>query len=127
VKRHTNLKLDGVEIQETRLLPYETGSFRGVPCLTLARLMLQLATVQDMDRLTRAYEKGTGQGLTIKQLERIIENHKGERGIATLRKLVERHRGDRGVSRGSYDDAFYAWLKKILPSATPWSSSATGP
>jgi hypothetical protein len=119
VKRPWRPDLKGVEAHTARLLPYETGTHRGVPCLTLPRLMLQLATVQDMDQLTRAYEKGKRQGLTLKQLERIVENHPGERGVAKLRKLVERHRGDRGISRGSYEDAFYAWLKTILPKGFP--------
>jgi hypothetical protein len=119
VKRHPPPDLKGVEVHEARLLPYETGSFRGVPCITLPRLMLQLATVQDMKQLTRAYEKAKRQGLTLSQLERVIDNHKGERGIANLRKLVERHNGDRGGSRGSFEDAFYAWLKKILPRGFP--------
>jgi hypothetical protein len=60
VKRPWRPDLKGVEAHTARLLPYETGTHRGVPCLTLPRLMLQLATVQDMDQLTRAYEKGSG-------------------------------------------------------------------
>jgi hypothetical protein len=120
VKRHPPPRLDGVEIHQARLCPYETGSYRGVPCLTLPRLMLQLATVRDMKQLTRAYEKAKRQGLTLKQLERIIATHKGERGIANLRELVERHRDDCGHSRGSFEDTFYAWLvRDVLPKGFP--------
>jgi hypothetical protein len=119
VKRHSDFHLKGVEVHQARLLPYETGSYRGVPCIALPRLMLQLATVQDMKQLTRAYEKAKRRGLTLRQLQRVIENHPGERGVAKLRELVDRHRGDKGHSRGSYEDAFYAWLKKILPAGFP--------
>src|SRR5690349_6966051 len=47
IKRHSSLRLDGVEIHEARLLPYETGTYRGVPCVAVPRLMLDLATVED--------------------------------------------------------------------------------
>jgi hypothetical protein len=137
VTRHPPPQLEGVEVHEARLLSWERGSYRGVPCVTLPRLMLQLATLEDMKQLTRSYEKAKRQGLTIKQLERVIAEHKGERGIANLRKLVERHRDDRGGSRGGYEDAFYAWLRReILPKGFPLpernapvaarSSSSTG-
>jgi hypothetical protein len=120
VVRHPAPDLKGVEVHEARLLPYERGSYRGIPCLTLPRLMLQLATISEMKDLTRAYEKGKRQGLTIKQLERVIAEHKGERGVTKLRKLVNRHRDDRGGSRGGYEDAFYAWLRRhILPNGFP--------
>jgi hypothetical protein len=120
VIRHPPPRLKGVKVRQARILPHERGSHLGIPCLTLPRLMLQLATVQDMKALTRAYEKAKRQGLTIRQLERVIEEHKGERGIANLRKLVDRHRGDRGESRGGYEDAFYGWLRaSILPKGFP--------
>jgi hypothetical protein len=81
--------------------------------------VFELATVYDMKQLTRAFEKAKERGLTIKQLERVLHGHKGERGTARLRDLVDRHRHDRGVSKGGFEDAFYAWLVTILPAGFP--------
>jgi hypothetical protein len=116
VDRHHPPQLKGVNARTAALGPYDRGSVLGIPTVALGRLTLQLATVLEMDQLTRAFERARGKGLNAKQIDRLLAQHKGERGTVALRELNERYRDAKGVGRGGFEDAFYKWLLTVLPS-----------
>jgi hypothetical protein len=115
VDRHHPPKLDGVEARTAALGTDDRGSVRGIPTVALARLVLQLATVLQPDQLTRAFERARDKGLHAKQVDRLLAEHKGERGTVALRELNDRYRDAKGIGRGGFEDAFYKWLLKIMP------------
>jgi hypothetical protein len=110
VQRPDPPRIEGIRARRTVFHPYETGSRHNVPATSLARTVLDLAKVLDVEELTQPFQRARKQGLTIRQLDRLLERHRGERGTVCLRTLVDRHRDDRGYSNGGYEDAFYAWL-----------------
>jgi hypothetical protein len=119
VARHNPPRLGGIRARTATFGPYETGRRKNIPVTSLARTLLDLATIFDLKELTRCFQRARRQGLTVEQLNRLLARHKGERGTVKLRKLVDRHRGDRGLSNGGFEDAFYAWLLTILPPGFP--------
>ena len=51
--------------------------------------------------------------LTVRQLERLLERHKGERGTRLVREVLARQRTYDGFSNGGYEDAFWEWLHTL--------------
>jgi hypothetical protein len=110
VPRHNPPKLTGIRARTAMLRPYDVGSYRGIPTTSVARTFFDLAKVLGRKDLVRAYELGKRHGLTRRQLERLLEVHKGERGIVAVRKILERQARWEGFSNGGFEDAFYEWL-----------------
>jgi hypothetical protein len=113
VPRHNPPRLEGIDARTTTFHPYELGSHQGIPTTSLARTYFDLAKVLDYRHMVRAFEEASKRGLTIKTMERLLENHKGERGTRLVREVLARQRTYDGFSNGGYEDAFWEWLHTL--------------
>jgi hypothetical protein len=110
VPRPDRPKLKGIGARTATFGPYDVGSCHGIPTTTIARTYFDLCKVLEHKHLVRALNEAGKRGLTIRQMERLVEEHKGERGIANLRAMIERKTIYDGFSNGGFEDAFYDWF-----------------
>jgi hypothetical protein len=113
VPRDNAPKIDGIDAHKTTFRPYEVGSCHGIATTSLARTYFDLAKVLDRTEMIRAFELGRKQSLTVRQIERLLERHKGERGTRLVREVLARPRTYDGFSNGGYEDAFWEWLHTL--------------
>ena len=80
----------GIRVHLTRCLPFEERSeFEGIPVMSAPRTLVDLASVLDERRLRRAVRRALGLGsVTLRQLGRALEAHRGRRGTAVLRAVL---------------------------------------
>jgi hypothetical protein len=119
VPRHNPPRLDGIDARTTTFHPFEVGSVHGISTTSVARTYFDLAKVLDRKALVRAFELGKKQGLNARQLERILRNHKGERGTVAVRGILERQARYEGFSNGGFEDAFYEWYLTLRLATKP--------
>ena len=110
VPRANAPKFDGIDAHKVTFGPFEVGSCHNIPTTSLARTFFDLAKVLERKELIRAFEESRKRGLTAKQLERLLRDHKRERGTVAVRSILERQATYDGFSNGGFEDAFWEWL-----------------
>lgn len=113
VPRDNAPKIDGIDASKATFGLYEVGTVHGIATTTLARTYFDLAKVLDRKEMVRAFEESRKRGLTINQMERLLERHKGERGTRLVREVLARQRTYDGFSNGGFEDAFWEWLLSL--------------
>ena len=100
----------GIEVHRASLEPDEVTEIDGIPVTTVARTLLDLATVLRHPRLERAMERAEALQLAeVVPLDALLERHRGQRGTAALRKIVK----DRvlpALTRSEVEDRFLTFL-----------------
>ena len=103
-------KRPGIEVHRARLEPDESTQVDGIPVTTVARTLLDLATVLPRSQLERATERAEALQLTdVVPLDALLERHRGHRGTSALREIVKA-----GVlfalTRSEVEDRFLTFL-----------------
>ena len=85
----------------------------GIPVTTVARTLLDLASVLEPERLRQAVSKAEARQLTdVVSLPMLLERHRGRRGIAVLREILEDRRFGRDVTRSDLEIDFQTFLRE---------------
>jgi hypothetical protein len=109
----------GIETRKAWFAPQDIRVRRGLPVMSLARTLLELAKRVEAPELTKAFQRARRKGLTLAQVVDVLTRHHGCPGTPRLRKVLDRVRGQRGVTRGGFEDEVYAWFDDWLPPGFP--------
>jgi very-short-patch-repair endonuclease len=103
----------GIRAHKSAFAPGETGSLRRVSVTSPSRTLLDVAGERSHDALLPLVERAVVDGLvTVPQLLRIADRHRGRRGVARLRKVL-----DLGVHEGRWASALEREVQTLLESA----------
>ena len=102
-----------IRARRVSLAPDEITIEDGIPVTTVARTLLDLASVLDRDRLAQAIGAAEKRRLTDSpSLPVLIERHRGARGLATLRTVVEDRRLGLDVPASELEIEFAAFVRR---------------
>jgi hypothetical protein len=106
----TERRIEGVRCRRSRGLDQRDGVvWRGVPVTTVARTMVDLASVLSLDALARAFhEAGIQHGTTPAHVEAVLERRPNALGAADLRAVIH---GDVHVTLSALERRFLRLLK----------------
>jgi len=94
----------GIAVRRVALGPGETTVINGIPCTTIARMLLDLAATADRDVVEWAWRQAIFRRLLdIDDLRRLLAAHRGDRGVARLRELYLRRARIVGESRNRFE------------------------
>jgi hypothetical protein len=87
-------RIDGVRIHvSTRIQPQDRDKIDGIPCTSLARTLLDLATILPRREIERACDEAEVQELfDLKAFEDLFARSRGCNGTTTLRAVLAEHR-----------------------------------
>jgi hypothetical protein len=100
-----------MRVYERRIAGDERDFENGIPVTTVARTILDLASVLDRERLHQAVSKAEARGLSdAVALPELLERHRGKRGVAVLRRIIGDTRLGLDVTRSELEIEFQAFL-----------------
>ena len=100
----------GIRAHKSAFGPGERGSLRRVPVTSPARTLLDVAGQDSHYTLLRLVEKAVVEGVvTVPQLRRIADRHRGRRGVARFRRVL-----DLGIHDGRWASALEREVSRIL-------------
>ncbi|MBA2524117.1 MAG: hypothetical protein H0V25_12435 [Solirubrobacterales bacterium] len=101
----------GVEVHSSSLPADEVTVHDGIPITSVARTILDLATLLDRHALARVVEEAEFQRLSGPlSLPEIVERHRGERGVGRLRAVLEASGYGKGVTKLELEELFVRFL-----------------
>ncbi|MCI0637042.1 MAG: endonuclease domain-containing protein, partial [Actinobacteria bacterium] len=81
----------------------------GIPCTSVARTLLDLASVVDRRTVERAYEQAEVlRVLDVASLDSLLQRSLGRPGSAVLRGIVSESRGAEALTRSELEERFFA-------------------
>jgi very-short-patch-repair endonuclease len=109
-------RVPGVRTRRLRVEQQDATTWRGIPVITVARTLVDLAAVLSEDELARAcHEAGVRHGTTPAQVEAVIARRPNGPGVAKLRRIL---RGDVRVTLSRLEARFLEHLRDanlVLP------------
>ena len=104
-------RIEGVRVRRSRALDdYDAFVWRGVPVTSVARTMVDLASVLSLSALARAFhEAGIHYGTTPAEVEAVLERRPNSRGAANLRAVIH---GDEPVLLSFLERRFRRLLRE---------------
>jgi hypothetical protein len=103
-------RVRGVKTRRSRVDPRDATTFRGIPVTTVARTLVDLAAMLDLDELARAcHEAGVRHGTTPAQVEAVLERRPNSPGAPKLRAVL---RGDAPVTLSRLEKRFLELLRE---------------
>jgi len=100
-----------ISVHRSRLAPDEVTELDGIPVTTVARTLLDLASVLDRHRLEHAVGEAEKRLLgSSPSLPELIERHRGARGLATLRRVLDHRRIGLDVPESELELEFLAFV-----------------
>jgi hypothetical protein len=128
----------GLQVRHGRITEDERCVHDGIPVTTVARTLLDLASVLDRERLHQAVSRAEARELTdLVPLPTLLTRHRGRRGVARLREIVADRRLGLDITRSELEIDFQNFLRQRgLPrpelngrsrrAADGWRSTACG-
>ncbi len=105
------LRRPGIRLHSADLRADEVTTGDGTPVTTVARTVLDLATVLDRQRLERALAEAEHRRYADSPgLAELLERHRGRRGTERLRTILESGHATRGITRSALEDRFLRFL-----------------
>jgi very-short-patch-repair endonuclease len=107
----TKRRIEGVRTTRSRVLdPRDPFVWRGIPVTSVARTMVDLASVLSLDALARAFhEAGIRHGTTPAHVEAVLERRPTSLGARALRTVIH---GDVHVTLSALERRFLCLLKE---------------
>jgi very-short-patch-repair endonuclease len=106
----TYRRVRGVRTRRVRLRPFERTVARGIPITTVARTLVDLAAVLDLDALSAAFhEAGHRYRTTPRHIAAVLDGRRSPPGARNLRLVTGR---EAAVLLSRLEKAFIALLKK---------------
>jgi Transcriptional regulator, AbiEi antitoxin len=107
----TDRRIEGVRTRRSRLVTrHDAMTFRGIPVTTVARTLVDLASVLGVDDLARAcHEAGVRYRTTPADVEQVLARRPTSPGAAKLRSVL---RGDVTVTLSSLERRFVELLRE---------------
>jgi very-short-patch-repair endonuclease len=106
-------KVAGIIVHAAELPPDEVTTCEGIPVTTVARTLLDLATVLPRHRLERAVHQADHRRLTDRvPLSTLLERYRGRKGTRALREILEAGGFGRYETRSDLEDAFLAFVDR---------------
>jgi very-short-patch-repair endonuclease len=103
----------GIRFHRNALGPGETRTYDGIPVTTVARTLLDLASVLDRDRLEQAIGIAEARGLgDSPSLPELVERHPRRQGIANLRAILGDPGPGTGITRSELELRFLRFLRR---------------
>lgn len=99
------VRLPGIVVTRTRLIPSEVSIANGIPTHTVARLLLDLARRRDdLEALEWAWRQAIyNKTLALDAVQVVLGDHDGEPGTAALRALCDRRATLMGTLRNRFE------------------------
>jgi hypothetical protein len=110
VGHQTRRARPGIDIHRTRsLAPRDATSYRGIPCTTVARTLLDLAEVVDRRSLERGFEQAEIlRLLDLHALVEVLDRAAGRRGVPAVRSILAGYQDGRPLTRSELEKRFLA-------------------
>jgi hypothetical protein len=107
----TERRIEGILTQRSRRIdPRDAEVVLGIPTTTVARMLVDLTTVLNVDALARAiHEAAVRHGTTPHEIELVLERRPKTPGAASLRRTL---RGDTHLTLSALERRFLAVLKE---------------
>jgi hypothetical protein len=103
-------RVRGVKTRRSRVDPRDATTFRGIPVTTVARTLVDLAAMLDLDELARAcHEAGVRHGTTPAQVEAVLARRPNSPGAPKLRLVL---RGEVPVTLSKLEKRFLELLRE---------------
>jgi very-short-patch-repair endonuclease len=107
----TKKRINGAKTKRVRHIdPRETTQYRGIPCTTVPRTLVDLAADLSEDELAQAvHEASVRYGTTPEQIETVLARRPNSKGAGTLRRIL---RGDTKLALSKLERRFLALLEE---------------
>ena len=106
--------LEGVRhYVNTRLQPQDRQDIEGIPCASIALILLQLAAVTPRRSVERAVDEAVVQEVfDLDAIEELLDRSAGSRGVATLRAVLREHAAGTTLTRSGLEERALALLDR---------------
>jgi very-short-patch-repair endonuclease len=101
-----------IDTHASEFHPGEVAIENAIPVTSYIRTFLDLAATVYPQTLVYAFEHLERKPDQLPELARLVERHRGERGVGKLRRVLAAHARHTGVSRSTLEREFIRWLKK---------------
>lgn len=114
----------GLRLYKGTLRPDEITTLRGIPVTTVARTLLDLASLLSYDDMESALRQAEYNGATpLPSLPQLMDRYPSRPGVPMLRRLLEAATIGDGVSKEALEEEFGSFSKRIglPPSKRNWN------